>query len=344
MQTKSTANKEEINKVAVIGPNANICELGGYSGMPAIKISPLMGIEEHVGENVGIQYQLGCLIASKEDETNTIREAAELAENSDVALLFVGTNLTVANEADDRDNLDLPGNQLELIKEVYKANPNTVVVLINGMALTINWVDENIPAIVEAWYPGQAGGTAIADVLFGKYNPGGKLPVAFYKNLENLAPFDDYDITKGHSYWFYKGEVLYPFGHGLSYATFEYSSLYVSNNSISISGENIVKIELTVENTGDMKGDEVVQLYIKDLESSVIQPSKRLKKFKRITLGKGESKNISFTLNNEDFSYWDETKKGWIIEAGDFEIQIGASSSDIKLREVVNTIASNSDS
>ena len=331
-------NKEEIKKVAVIGPNANICELGGYAGMPAVKITPLMGIQELLGENIEVNYAKGCEIVSKEDETTTIIKAVELAKNSDVALLFVGTNLTVANEHLDRDNLDLPGNQLELIKKVYKANPNTVVVLINGMALTINWVDENIPAILEAWYSGQAGGTAVAEVLFGAYNPGGKLPVTFYKDVESLAPFDEYDITKGHSYWFYKGEVLYPFGHGLSYTTFEYRNLIVDNNNLKTSGENDIQVKFTIQNIGKMKGDEVVQLYIKDLESSVIQPLKRLRKFQRITLEKGETKTMTFALSNEDFSYWDENKKDWTIEPGEFEIQIGASLTDIKLKEMVKAV------
>jgi beta-glucosidase len=329
-------NKEEIKKVAVIGPNANICELGGYAGMPAVKITPLMGIQELLGENIEVNYAKGCEIVSKEDETTTIIKAVELAKNSDVALLFVGTNLTVANEHLDRDNLDLPGNQLKLIKKVYKANPNTVVVLINGMALTINWVDENISAILEAWYPGQAGGTAIADVLFGAYNPGGKLPVTFYKNFENLPPMDEYDITKGHSYWFYKGEVLYPFGYGLSYTTFEYSDLEINKDKFKTTDENNIQVEFSVQNTGKMKGDEVVQLYFRDLESSVIQPSKRLRKFKRITLERGESKTVAFALGNQDFSYWDENTKDWTIEPGEFEIQIGASLTDIKLKDRIS--------
>jgi beta-glucosidase len=223
-------DKDNIKKVAVIGPNANICELGGYSGMPAVRISPIMGIEENVGEDAQVQYTMGCNINSKEDEHASIEEAVELARNSDVALLFVGTNLTIANEHFDRSDLDLPGNQLKLVQEVYKANPRTVVVLINGIALTIDWLDTNVPSIIEAWYPGQAGGTAIAVTIFGAYNPGGKLPVTFYLNFKNLAPIDEYDITKGHSYWFYEGEVLYPFGFGLSYTTFEYANLIIDKN------------------------------------------------------------------------------------------------------------------
>jgi beta-glucosidase len=328
-------DQNEIKKVAVIGPNANICELGGYSGMPAVKVSPLMGIKDYLGENYDVEYKMGCAVTSSEEEAESINEAVVLAKNSDVALLFVGTNLTVANEHFDRSDLDLPGNQLKLVKEVYKANPKTIVVLINGMALTIDWLDKNVPSIIEAWYPGQAGGTAIAEVIFGAYNPGGKLPVTFYRNFENLAPIDEYDITKGHSYWFYEGEVLYPFGYGLSYTTFEYSNFNVDRKIVSVNGENKIKVSVDIKNTGKLKGDEIVQVYIKDLESSVIQPRKRLKKFERISLESGETKTVSFELKNEDFSYWDENIKNWKIEEGDFEIQIAASLTDIKFKELV---------
>ncbi len=417
-------NKDNIKKIAVIGPNANITELGGYSGSPSIKVSPFEGIKTLLGEIAEVKYELGCSIAGtldmeidyqnmgnipsiigkklefdfgeKEyniefkdetiaiisgdninktleaeyqqiaseiiitsekfdfdaiydgevlniidysklaDETEIIAKAVELAKNSDVAIVCVGTNLSIANEADDRENLDLPGNQLELIQKVFKANPNTVLVLINGMSLQVNWLDDHVPAIVEAWYPGQSGGTAIAEVLFGAYNPGGKLPVTFYKNLDEHPNIGEYDITRGHSYWFYEHEVLYPFGYGLSYTTFDYSNLVIDNKEIAATESNQVKVELTIKNTGEMKGDEVVQLYIKDLESSVIQPAKRLKKFERISLDKGESKIVSFTLSNEDFSFWDEKTCGWIIESGDFEVQIGASSQDIRLKDLVS--------
>ncbi len=331
-------NKEEIEKVAVIGPNANICELGGYSGMPAVKISPLMGVEQHLGDDAIVQYKIGCNVTSKVDESKSIEEAVELAKNSDVAILFVGTNLTVANEHFDRSDLDLPGNQLKLVKEVYRANPNTVVVLINGMALTIDWLDKNVPSIIEAWYPGQAGGTAIAEAIFGAYNPGGKLPVTFYRNFENLAPIDEYDITKGHSYWFYEGEVLYPFGYGLSYTTFEYANLALDKNEVSKADEIEFTVSIELSNTGEMRGDEVVQLYIRDLESTVIQPSKELRGFKRVSLENGEVRKVTFTLDKEDFVYWNESKEDWDIEAGEFELQIGASSQDIKLREIVNVV------
>ncbi|MHC4721342.1 MAG: glycoside hydrolase family 3 C-terminal domain-containing protein [Planctomycetota bacterium] len=344
-------NRKKIKSIAVIGPNANRTVLGGYSGSPSVSITPLQGLKDEVKGKIKIHYSEGCNVMGKEeigwdqendrpvwkilDERKSISDAAKLAGKSDLAIVFAGTNLDVANEAADRTDLGLPGNQLKLIQEVYKANPNTVVVLISGMALTINWVNDNIPAIVEAWYPGQAGGAAIADVLFGDYNPGGKLPVTFYKRLEDLPSLGDYDITKGHAYWFNKKEPLYPFGHGLSYTTFKYENLRISKKTFNPTKENKILISVDIQNTGPIKGDEVVQLYIKDLKSSVIQPLKKLRKFKRITLGKGEAKKVTFELSNDDFAYWSEKKKDWHVEDGTFEIQIGSSSADIKLKKLI---------
>jgi beta-glucosidase len=344
-------NANAVKKIAVIGPNADIVELGGYSGMPSVKISPLDGLKQKLAGKAEVVFSKGCSIAGREevgwdeekdrpiwkmlDEKQSIKDAATLAAGSDVAILVVGTNLSVANEAADRVNLELPGNQLDLIKAVYKANKKTVVVLVNGMALTINWVDKNIPAILEAWYAGQAQGMAIADVLFGDYNPGGRLPVTFHKTVEELPPLGDYDITKGRTYMFNENKVLYPFGHGLSYSTFKYSNLSLDKNMIDSNEMNEVVVSVDVQNTSELKGDEVIQLYIRDLESSVVQPIKRLREFKRITLDKGDITTVVFKLQNDDFSYWDEEKKDWTIENGEFEIQIGASSTDIKLTESI---------
>jgi beta-glucosidase len=344
-------DKNSLKKVAVIGPNADIVELGGYSGMPKVKISPLQGIQDKLNGKAKVVFQQGCSIMGKQetgwdeekdepvwkvlDEEQSIKNASDLAVKSDVAILFVGTNLSVANEAADRINLDLPGNQLELVKQVSKANPKTIVVLINGMALTINWIDENIPAILEAWYAGQAQGAAIADVLFGDYNPGGRLPVTFHKTVEELPDLGDYDITKGRTYWFNKNEVLYPFGYGLSYTTFEYSNLYIEKKSINSTTENELVVSVDVQNTGNMKGDEVVQLYVRDTQSSVIQPIKRLRDFERVSIAARDIMTVRFKLDNEDFSYWDEESKDWRIEAGEFEIQVGSSSENIRLKSVI---------
>lgn len=336
-----------IKRVAVIGPNANKVELGGYSGTPSVSISPLDGIKTKLEGKAEVVFKQGCSILGKEyigwdeemnegiynilDEKKSIKDAAALAATSDVAIVVLGTDLSVADETADVADLNLPGNQLDLVQKVTMANKNTIVVLINGIALTTNWIDENVPAVVEAWYVGQAGGTAIADVLFGDYNPGGKLPVTFYKEVESLPHLGDYDITKGRTYWFNEAEVLYPFGHGLSYTTFAYENLTVEENSLTTNAVDL-KVSLDINNSGDVTGDEVVQLYVRDIASSVIQPIKRLRAFERVALDPGETRKVSFELRNEDFSYWDDTKKDWNIEAGEFEIMIGSSSEEIRLK------------
>ncbi len=342
--------REDIGSIAVIGPNADRAVLGGYSGSPGILIDPLTGIKDLVGNTTEIRFARGCEVTDQHEvdwdeekdepvfeileESETIQKAASIAAESDVAILFLGTNLDIANEAADRTDLDLPGNQLRLAKAVFKANPNTVVVLINGMPLAVNWLDEHVPAILEAWYPGQAGGTAIAEALFGLYNPGGKLPVTFHRGVEDLPPLGDYDITKGRTYWFYEGDVLYPFGYGLSYTNFEFGKLQIDQTS-SLDFNSKVKVTLELKNIGPVKGDEVVQLYVKNLESERIQPLKKLRAFKRISLNPGESNTIQFDLSGEDFRFWNEEKGDWEIEAGEFEIQIGNSSRNIFLKQII---------
>ncbi|MEM8895252.1 MAG: glycoside hydrolase family 3 C-terminal domain-containing protein [Bacteroidota bacterium] len=337
-------DKNGIKSMAVIGPNADIVELGGYSGSPSVRISPLEGIKNMVGSSsVDVVFSKGCDITNRReidwdeendrpimeeyDEAESIMAAADVAKGADVAILFLGTNLDIANEAADRTDLELPGNQLQLAQEVFKANPNTIVVLINGMALSINWLDDNVPAILEAWYAGQAQGTAIAETLFGEYNPGGKLPVTFYKGVDDLPHLGDYDITKNRTYWFYDNEVLYPFGHGLSYSSFEFGDARVDKAELSGNGQVNISVEL--KNASDVDGEEVVQLYIRDLESELIQPKKKLRDFARVMVGAGSTETVTFTLDKSDFEYWSESKDGWDVEPGAFEIQLGNSSQNI---------------
>ena len=328
-------DKESLDQVAAIGPNANVTRLGGYSGSPSVKISPLEGLKNELGNQVDVEFARGCSILGKKetgwdeekdepiykqlDESKSIRKAAELAGESDVSILFVGTSLEVANEAADRSDLNLPGNQLKLIKEVYEANPNTIVVLINGMPLGINWVDKNIPGILEAWYPGQKGGTAIADVLFGNYNPAGRLPVTFYKDVGQLPPLADYDITKGRTYWFLEKEPLYPFGYGLSYTTFEYTNLKYPSEIHN--GESF-EVGVEVTNTGNRAGDEVVQLYLSDRKASLPVAKRKLQAFRRIHLDKGKTKTVTFELSPKNLAFVNETGS-WIVEPGEFLISVG---------------------
>ncbi len=354
----------DIKSIAVIGPNANKAVLGAYSGKPSRTISILEGIRNKIGNDVEVFYEKGCavttmdesfwqeleewgkyvedsekeeynmIVAEAEDEFGEddgirIERASKLAREVDQVILVMGTGKFVSNEESDAESLDWPGRQQELIREVYKANPNVVLVLVNGFQITMNWEVENIPAIVETWYAGQAQGTAIADVLFGDYNPGGKLPVTYYKSEDDLPHIGDYDITKGRTYWFFKEEVLYPFGFGLSYTSFRIENVSLDRVSYDPSKEFKIMLSLDITNTGKIAGDEVVQVYIKDLESSVIQPEKRLRDFKRVSLAPDEKKTVTFELKNQDFQIWDEETRDWIIEPGEFEIQIGTSSRDI---------------
>jgi len=259
----------------------------------------------------------------------SIKEAADIAKKSDVAIVFVGTDISVESESHDRSDMRLPGVQEDLIKEIYKANPKTIVVLINGSPLSINWTKENIPAIIEAWYPGEEGGNAVANVLFGDYNPGGRLPITFYKSVAQLPPFYDYDIRKGRTYMYLKDKPLFPFGHGLSYTKFEYSNLKIRPKIIGPAGK--VYINVNVQNVGKRKGDEVVQLYVRDSVASVIRPIKALCGFKRITLKPGEKKRVDFVLTADQLAFFNSNLKRWIVAPGVVKVMVGKSSEDIQL-------------
>jgi beta-glucosidase len=194
-----------------------------------------------------------------------------------------------------------------------------VVVLLNGSALSVNWAGENVPAILEAWYPGEEGGSAIADVLFGDYNPGGRLPVTFYKSVDQLPPFEDYNM-RGRTYRYFKGDPLYPFGFGLSYTSFKYENLKLSAKSIK-AGEG-VKVSVDVRNAGDRAGDEVVQLYVTDVVASVPTPIRSLAGIKRIFLKPGEKQTVSFTLGAERMTVIDNKGKR-VVEPGEFTVSVG---------------------
>ncbi|MBN2320439.1 MAG: glycoside hydrolase family 3 C-terminal domain-containing protein [Acidobacteria bacterium] len=255
-------------------------------------------------------------------------EAVAAARKADVVLLFLGLSPRLEGEempvqvegfsGGDRVSIDLPKIQEDLMKAVVATGKPTILVLLNGSAVAVNWADANIPAIVEAWYPGQAAGTAIADVLFGDYNPAGRLPVTFYKSLDGMLPFDDYSM-EGRTYKYFTGDPLYPFGHGLSYTTFAYSELDIAE---SIYAGDPVDVSVTVTNTGEMAGDEVVQVYITDREASVPVPVRKLVGFKRINLEAGASQTVSFEIDPRDLSLiTDDTRR--VIEPGVFDLSVG---------------------
>jgi len=236
----------------------------------------------------------------------------------------------------DRTKIELPAIQIETIKTLQKTGTPIIMVLLSGSAIAFDGLENELPAILAAWYPGQRGGDAVADVLFGKYNPAGRLPVTFYKSTSDLGDFRDYNLKakNGLTYRYFKGEPLYPFGHGLSYTSFQYSHMKI--DKAIIKNKDDINISVKVKNVGDYDGDEVVQVYVKDLESDKVMPVKQLRKFKRISFKKGEEKTINFTLNaEEDLRYYDAFYKKYMVEPGDFEIQIGASSKDIRLKQTI---------
>lgn len=260
------------------------------------------------------------------------QQAVALAAESDVVIMVGGIHPRLEGEemfvdapgfkGGDRTDIELPEIQERLLKAFHAAGIPVVFVLMSGSALAINWANENIPAIIHAWYPGQEGGTAIADVLFGDYNPAGRLPVTFYQSIDQLPPFENYNMAN-RTYRYFKGEPLYPFGFGLSYTTFEYKNLEILPEKIKTQDNVLVKV--AVKNSGNLAGDEVVQLYVADLESNRPVPIKSLKGFHRIHLNPGEQKTVAFKLTPTDLSSYDENQ-GWVVEPGEFEIMVGGSS------------------
>jgi beta-glucosidase len=283
-----------------------------------------------------IAYTQGTTIAGTLNQSD-IDKAVNMAKTSDVAIVVCGTDLSIADEGNDRSSIGLPGVQEKLIQEVYKVNPKTIVVLITGVPLAINWTHENVPAIVCAWYNGQAQGTAIADVLFGNYNPAGRLSTTWYKSTNDLPDMHDYDIKNNRTYMYFNDTPLYPFGHGLSYSNFEYSDLKLSSEKLLTNDS--ISISTSITNTGDMDGDEVVQLYVHTNSLGEIRPNKQLKGFKRINLAQGETKTVSFTLKHEDLQFYDPKTRTFIVEEGLVDILIGSSSADIRLESQISASA-----
>jgi len=323
-------NKKELKSVAVIGPAGDTdYETGNYYGTPARKVGPLQGLKEALGPGVKVEYEQGAGFIEPANPS-AIARAVELARRSDVAILFLGTNLKVEAEGKDRRDLNLPGAQEQLLEAVNAANPKTVLVLMNAGPLAVTWANDHLPAILDAWYPGEAGGTAIAQTLLGDYDPGGHLPYTVYAGLDGVPPQNEYDVSKGFTYLYFKGVPLYPFGHGLSYTQFKYSNLKLSQSSTNAEGKVTVSFDL--QNTGSRVGSEVAQMYVHQLKSNVIQPIKSLRGFQRIELQPGETKHVDLALPADRLAYYDVVSKKFVVDPGIFEVMVGSSSVDIRLR------------
>lgn len=344
---------KDIKSIAVIGPNANHekNQLGDYTSHVILQeiTTVLEGIKNKVGNTAKVSYVQGCKV--KDETFNEINDAVKAAKKSDVAIVVLGENewltedkMGTTGEAYDAATLELTGLQKELVQKVHATGTPTVVVLINGRALAINWIDENVPAILEAWNPGEKGGVAVADILFGDVNPSAKLPVTFPRHAGQLPVYYNHKPSK--SYWLNEGwgnsyadlkesSPLYEFGYGLSYTTFDFSKLSFSKESIGKYGKTTISCE--VKNTGEVTGAEVVQLYIHDKLSSVVQSVKELKGFEKVFLQPGESKKVTFELGFKELKMLDKDLD-WVMEPGEFEIMIGSSSGDIHLNGVLTVL------
>ena len=261
-------------------------------------------------------------------------EVKKVAARNDVVILVLGINPSISSEGMDRTEIELPRVQRDLINEVASVNPNIIIVLVNGGPLALAGTEEKAKGIVEAWYDGEFGGKAIADVLFGDVNPGGKLPETFYASTKELPPMSDYDLVNHpRTYMYFNKPVLYPFGYGLSYTQFEYSNLEL--NSDKINKDDDVELQFSVKNSGKLRGDEVAQIYVHYVDASIKVPINQLKRFERITLAPGESKTLTFKIPASELSFYDTQTNDLKVEPGQWEIQVGSSSKDIRLKKTI---------
>jgi beta-glucosidase len=326
---------DDIGSIAVIGPLADdqLDLLGGWHtlGQPQDVVTALAGIRDRAGPNTTISYAQGSSITGM--ETDGFAEAVDAARNADVAIVIVGERESETGEAASRTSLDLPGVQQELIEAVHETGTPVVAVIMSGRPFTIPWLADNVPAIVQAWHPGIQGGNALADVLWGDYNPSGKLVVSFPRSVGQIPVYYSHDITGRpptdqrftSKYIDSPNAPLYPFGYGLSYTTFDYSNLVLSADTITTNDTLVVSA--TVKNTGNVAGAEVVQLYIRDPVASVVQPVKELKGFTKVYLEPGEEQTVRFTLRPLQLGFFDQDML-WAIEPGDFNVWVGWSSDE----------------
>ncbi len=344
-------DKNNLKKILVTGPLADeesyMTSRYGPNGIPGTTV--LKGIQDHVGSSVQVVYEKGCNAADPkwpeseiipypmtDDEKSMMQKAVDAASDVDVIIAVVGETERMVGESLSRTSLDLPGRQRDLLMALHATGKPVVMVMINGQPLTINWENVYLPAILEAWFPNVKAGQAVAETLFGDYNPGGHLTITFPRSIGQIEY--NFPYKKGsHGAQPLTGPngggrsrvvgALYPFGYGLSYTTFDYSGLAIAKQA-----DGGVKVSCTVTNSGSRKGDEVVQLYIRDEYSSVVTYDSVLRGFERITLEPGESKRVEFTLAKDDLRIMDKDMK-WTVEPGTFEVRVGSSSQDIRLKD-----------
>jgi beta-glucosidase len=348
-------NPAKLKTIAIIGPNANRGLLGGYSGVPPHAVTVLDGIRARLaGSRVNVLHAQGCQITiggswnqdavtpgDPAEDAKQIAEAVEVAKKSDVVILAIGDNEQISREAwsrshmGDRTSLDLFGRQGDLLKTLVATGKPVVVLLFNGRPISINYAAQHAPAILECWYLGQEAGHAVAEILFGDHNPGGKLPISIPRSVGHLPVFYNHKPSARRGYLFDEVSPLFAFGFGLSYTKFNFKNIRLAKRKITRAGATQVFVDVT--NTGKRAGTEVVQLYIRDCVSSVTRPVKELKGFAKISLSAGETKTVTLDITPESLAFWD-VKMKCVVESGEFKILVGSSSRDVDLQKVVLTV------
>jgi beta-glucosidase len=340
--------RAKIRRIAVIGPNANSIPmlLGNYNGTPANRVTILDGIRSVAGPDIDVVYEPGCPMALLRDDSNlpdaaTMTAAVNAAKSADVVIFVGGISAQLEGEemtrangyvgftGGDRSEIELPSVQTDLLKALYKTGKPVVLVDCSGSAMAMPWEAKKLPAILQAWYPGQAGGQAVGEVLFGDVNPAGRLPVTFYRSTDELPQFEDYSMAN-RTYRYFNGQPLYAFGHGLSYTRFQYSAARLEAGNIG-AGDTL-KLAFNLNNTGKRDGDEVVQVYFRHIKSAVPQAKMALCGFVRIHLPQDGTARVSLDIPAERLRYWDTAHHEYAVEPGRYELLVGGASDDIRLR------------
>jgi beta-glucosidase len=341
-------DRAKIKCIAVIGENANSVPLlvGNYNGTPARPVKILDGIKAIAGPDIQVTFAPGCPLALKNDNSNEptpdmTAQAIAAAKAADVVIYvggisaqFEGEEMKRANgfigfEGGDRTKIELPSVQTDLLRKLYDTGKPVIFVNCSGSAIAMPWEAKHLPAIVQAWYPGEQGGRAVGKILFGEADPSGRLPITFYAATSDLPDFEDYSM-KNRTYRYYDGKPLFAFGHGLSYTRFYYENPAL--DEVSYTPLDTVKVSFKLENSGSRDGDEVAQVYFRHVKSAVPQPKLALCGFARVHLASGQAADVSVDVPAERFRYWDTTSKKYVVEPGKYELLIGAASDDIRLK------------
>jgi beta-glucosidase len=348
-------DRARIKSVAVIGANADSVPLllGNYNGTPARPITILAGIKSAAGPNVQVTYLPGCPLAVRKDGSDapsaeSLSAAVAAAQAADVVIYvggispdlegeeFGGTDPYDGFKGGDRTRIELPSVQEDLLKALQATGKPVVFVNCSGSAIAMPWEAEHLPAIVQAWYPGEQGGRAVGEVLFGEANPSGRLPLTFYQSTADLPAFDDYSMSN-RTYRYFGGKAQFAFGHGMSYTKFDYTKMNLASRSLAAGAP--VKLAFTLKNAGQTAGAEVAQVYFRHLHSPVPQPRLALCGFTRIELPAGQSTQVNIQIPTDRFRFWDTEKKQYVIAPGDYELLVGSASDDLRLHSTLKLTA-----